>query len=121
MTMWAWPLSGSPYYVTHIDKHGKYRVQFSAADHGFRCNRQGFRQDFLRGYAREGKLPGGLGGVPPRPEKKEILKCQKRILAIVDYQFVGNLFFNVSPVYWAYMHSPSCIFYSNNNLILARE
>ena len=31
---------------------------------------QGFRQDFVRGYAREVKLPGGLGGVPPRPEKK---------------------------------------------------
>ena len=33
-------------------------------------HRQGFRQDFVRGYAREGKLGGGgLGGVPPRPDK----------------------------------------------------
>ena len=31
---------------------------------------QGFRQDFVRGYARKEKLWGGLGGVPPRPEKK---------------------------------------------------
>ena len=35
MTMWAWPLTGTPYHVTHIDKHRKYRVQFSTADHGF--------------------------------------------------------------------------------------
>ena len=28
MTMWAWLISGTPNHVTHIDKHGKYRVQF---------------------------------------------------------------------------------------------
>ena len=31
---------------------------------------QGFRQDFVRGYAREGNSRGFWGGVPPRAEKK---------------------------------------------------
>ena len=31
---------------------------------------QGFRQDFVGGYAQEGKLPGGLGAVPQGQKKK---------------------------------------------------
>ena len=33
------------------------------------ADQQGFRQDFVRGYAREGKLPGVLGGVPKARKK----------------------------------------------------